>query len=91
MQKALDGLIWSGQKTVVLVAHRLSTVVGADQIVVIEKGKAVEQGKHSELLEREGKYADLVRTQLQAQAEVQNVPVGAPPSATAAASDRDRR
>ena len=52
-----------------LVAHRLSTVVNADAIVVIDQGTAVEQGTHLELLARESKYADLVRTQLQRQKE----------------------
>ena len=65
VQKALDGLIWQGQHTVVLVAHRLSTVVNASQIVVLKTGKAVEQGKHAELLAMEGVYTELVKTQLQ--------------------------
>lgn len=59
----------SQRPTVVLVAHRLSTVVNADAIVVIDQGTAVEQGTHLELLARESKYADLVRTQLQRQKE----------------------
>ncbi|MFV2379407.1 hypothetical protein ACNIU6_26870, partial [Escherichia coli] len=37
-------------RTVILIAHRLSTVKNADRIIVIEKGKIVEQGKHKELL-----------------------------------------
>ena len=55
----------SHRPTVVLVAHRLSTVVNADMIVVVDKGVAAEEGRHAELLAKEGKYADLVRTQLQ--------------------------
>ena len=59
-----------GQRpTVVLVAHRLSTVVNSDTIVVIDQGVAAEQGKHADLLANGGKYADLVATQLQRQKE----------------------
>ena len=50
--------------TVLLIAHRLSTVERADKIVVINKGEVVQQGKHAELLQQEGLYKDLVRRQL---------------------------
>ena len=69
VQKALDGLIWSGSRTCVLVAHRLSTVVNAHSIVVVDKGKAVEQGSHAALLEQKAVYASLVAHQLQKQRE----------------------
>ena len=46
-------------RTVVTIAHRLSTVLNADQIVVLENGGVVESGTHSELLERKGRYVDL--------------------------------
>lgn len=52
-------------KTVVVVAHRLSTVKDADQIVVIEKGKIVELGKHEELTQKRGAYYNLVKNQLE--------------------------
>ncbi|MCY7330506.1 MAG: ATP-binding cassette domain-containing protein, partial [Saprospiraceae bacterium] len=52
-------------KTVIIVAHRLSTVRNADHIVVIEKGEVVEQGSHQELTERRGAYYHLVRDQLE--------------------------
>lgn len=56
---------FSKGKTVVVVAHRLSTVKNADQIVVLEKGEMVEQGKHEELIQKKGKYYELVKNQLE--------------------------
>ena len=44
-------------RTVIMIAHRLSTVVGADKIIVLEKGKLVEQGTHEELVNANGLYA----------------------------------
>lgn len=52
-------------RTVVVVAHRLSTVKNADQIVVLEKGKLVERGTHEELVRLRGKYYQLVKNQLE--------------------------
>ncbi|HPR73877.1 MAG TPA: peptidase domain-containing ABC transporter [Bacteroidales bacterium] len=52
-------------KTVVIVAHRLSTVKNADQIVVLEKGEIVEVGTHKELVEKKGAYFNLVKDQLE--------------------------
>jgi ATP-binding cassette subfamily B protein len=51
-------------KTVVVVAHRLSTVRDADNIVVLDKGKVAEQGTHVELTAKRGIYYELVRNQL---------------------------
>ncbi|WP_396193071.1 peptidase domain-containing ABC transporter [Flavobacterium sp.] len=62
MQK-LD--IFFKDKTVVVIAHRLSTVMNADQIVVLEKGKIVEIGNHNELVDLKGSYYELVKNQLQ--------------------------
>jgi len=52
-------------KTVVIVAHRLSTVKNADQIAVLEKGALVELGTHIELTARKGSYYKLVKNQLE--------------------------
>lgn len=52
-------------KTVVVVAHRLSTVRGADKIVVLDKGKVMEEGTHTDLIERQGLYYQLIKNQLE--------------------------
>ena len=52
-------------KTVVVVAHRLSTVKNADQIVVLEKGAIVERGTHQELVAKKGAYFELIKDQLE--------------------------
>ncbi|MCK4345360.1 MAG: ATP-binding cassette domain-containing protein, partial [Bacteroidales bacterium] len=52
-------------KTVIVVAHRLSTVTNADQIVVLEKGEIVERGTHNELTKLKGAYYNLVKNQLE--------------------------
>jgi ATP-binding cassette subfamily B protein len=52
-------------KTVVIVAHRLSTVKNADQIIVLDRGRIVEEGKHNTLIARKGHYFELVRNQLE--------------------------
>jgi len=52
-------------KTAVIIAHRLSTVKNADKIVVLDKGKIVEEGNHTELVARKGEYYRLVKNQLE--------------------------
>jgi ATP-binding cassette subfamily B protein len=52
-------------KTVLIVAHRLSTVKNADNIIVMEKGKIIEQGTHQQLTELRGAYYTLVKNQLE--------------------------
>jgi ATP-binding cassette subfamily B protein len=52
-------------KTVIVVAHRLSTVRNADQIIVLDKGKVIEQGNHDQLIKMGGAYFNLVRNQLE--------------------------
>lgn len=52
-------------RTVVVVAHRLSTVKNADQIIVLDRGRVVETGDHSSLIEKKGAYYNLVKNQLE--------------------------
>jgi ABC-type multidrug transport system fused ATPase/permease subunit len=52
-------------RTAIVIAHRLSTVVAADLILVVEAGRIVERGQHAELLAAGGRYAQLYRTQFQ--------------------------
>ena len=63
MQSALDRTMVG--RTVLVIAHRLSTVKNADRICVVMKGRIVESGKHDELLAVNGEYAALVRRQLE--------------------------
>jgi len=71
VQKALADLIEESQSTVVMVAHRLSTVVNADSICVIDKGRVLEQGNHQELANMPGGiYASMVSKQLSKQGDM---------------------
>jgi subfamily B ATP-binding cassette protein MsbA len=60
VQKALDGLM--KDRTTIIVAHRLSTVKGADRIVVLESGRILDIGRHEELIESNAVYSKLYRT-----------------------------
>ncbi len=55
-------------RTTLVIAHRLATVLEADRIVVMEAGRVVEQGRHAELLARNGLYARLAKLQFGAEA-----------------------
>lgn len=58
IERAMEG------RTTIVIAHRLSTIRNADQVLVLEGGTVVERGRHEELLQLGGKYAELVRRQL---------------------------
>ena len=62
LRHALENLMQG--RTTLVIAHRLSTIRNADRIVVLDRGEAVEQGSHQELLEKNGLYAQLVSAQL---------------------------
>lgn len=61
VQKALDRL--SAGRTSIVIAHRLASIIHADQILVMDKGQIVERGRHDELLAKNGLYAELCRLQ----------------------------
>lgn len=58
LQKAIEAL--TRDKTILMIAHRLKTVRGADQILVLDGGKIVQRGTHDELIQEDGIYADFV-------------------------------
>lgn len=64
MQQALNILIAEGKQTVIIVAHRLSTIKDADEILVLNKGQIIERGNHDELVSQGGAYKKLVERQL---------------------------
>ncbi|MDA7931004.1 ATP-binding cassette domain-containing protein, partial [Akkermansiaceae bacterium] len=60
IQQALDELMKN--RTSIVIAHRLSTIQNADRIYVMEKGRVVEEGNYNELIQRDGKFAELAST-----------------------------
>ena len=64
VQKAIDGLVNKHDRTMIIVAHRLSTIINCDRILVVKEGEIVEEGNHRQLLDRKGIYAHLVERQL---------------------------
>jgi ATP-binding cassette, subfamily B, bacterial len=84
VQEALDQL----RSTRIVIAHRLSTVKRADLILVMDRGRIVEQGDHQQLIKQSGSYAALVAAQMDGEGRralaVEREPVGRPPSPPAA-------
>ena len=65
-REIMDNLTeFNKNRTVVIVAHRLSTVQNADNIIVLDKGRVIEQGTHKELSAKKGAYYKLVKNQLE--------------------------
>jgi len=64
LTSAIENLTKS--KTIIMIAHRLKTVRNADQIIVVDKGKIVQKGKHEELIKQEGIYKNFISTRRQA-------------------------
>src|SRR5262245_34098776 len=69
IQRSLEEV--SRGRTTVVIAHRLSTIINADEIVVLDRGRVAERGRHGELLERNGLYADMWRRQQEAAREAE--------------------
>jgi len=63
VQEALDNVLANQKRTTIVIAHRLSTIKNADMIAVVNNGKVVETGTHSELIARQGQYYKLVEAQ----------------------------
>lgn len=61
IQQALNEI--AENRTSLVIAHRLSTIIDTDSILVLEKGRVIERGTHRELLEANGRYADMWRMQ----------------------------
>lgn len=64
IQKAFDRLMKG--KTVLVIAHRLNTIMSADNILVLDKGRIIESGNHQELLNKHGWYEQMVTEQRKA-------------------------
>ena len=64
IHRALDALM--KDKTVIVIAHRLNTIIGADQILVLDNAHIVQRGTHAELIQQKGLYADFVSARQEA-------------------------
>ncbi len=74
-------------RTALVIAHRLSTIRAADQILVVEDGEVVERGGHHELLEADGRYAELYHTQFDEKPQVSVVET---PKLSLVTADREK-
>ena len=68
----------SGKKTVILISHRLANVVGSDRIYLLQRGAVAEEGTHGELMEKDGAYAKLYRSQTELEQYAHGEPDGEP-------------
>ena len=64
LQIAIENITKKYNITIIIIAHRLSTVKNVDEILFLDKGEIIEKGRHEELLEKEGEYFKLVKNQL---------------------------
>jgi len=64
VQKAIDQITKEKGITTIIIAHRLSTLINANKIIVMDKGKVVEFGNHNQLLQKNGQYKKLFYNQL---------------------------
>jgi ATP-binding cassette subfamily B protein/subfamily B ATP-binding cassette protein MsbA len=71
IQASIDELL--RDRTTFIIAHRLSTITHADQIVVLDAGRIIEQGTHSELMRLGGRYAEMVARQARHPAKTANI------------------
>jgi ATP-binding cassette subfamily B protein len=85
IQQAIDRL--AAGRTTVILAHRLSSVIGADRIIVLDRGRVVESGSHAELIRQEGPYRRLMGAQAEERADDISYAGGSP--AAAAVDGRD--
>lgn len=64
IQASIQDLRQNGNITIIAIAHRLSTISSADQIIVLDRGKIVERGRHLDLMNEDSKYAEMLRMQM---------------------------
>jgi ATP-binding cassette subfamily B protein len=69
VQTALENLM--AGRTTLVIAHRLATIRDADRILVLERGRIIDEGTHEQLVEKGGRYADLARLQFRLDLEAQ--------------------
>ena len=64
LQIAIENITKKYNITIIIIAHRLSTVKNVDEILFLDKGEIIEKGTHKELIEKKGEYYKLVKNQL---------------------------